>query len=400
MMNNHVWQYMVYDAFGKLVAEYGIASEGAGGVKYLQQDHQGTVRAVTNSNGFVVSRTDHQAFGEEIGWSVGLRSIEQGYSADKVTRQSYGLTENDQATGQQHTWFRKLETAAGRWTRPDPYKGSMKLGNPQSFNRYSYVLNDPINLVDPSGLDFWDDVAAVAQGLGAAREALNSSLCRNFLRNSRGSGYRYWDPRTVFEAYISQGLIGVGSQFDDFGTTRNFRDGDVGAATTIGYTSSGRGITLGSGSISASQITINLNGFFFSLRTTRGVNVTSRPEFSGLTSAQVRGAVILHELAHAFGVIPPDGTSPTQSQANSETIKKMCFSPMARLFNDKEPTSIEPASGGIGTVITPSVPIAFGRGSYPSWYYSMMAFLDEVYSIEVGEGSVTVSACVGSDCNS
>lgn len=29
----------------------------------------------------------------------------------------------------------------------------MSLGNPQSFNRFSYVTNDPLNLVDPSGLD-------------------------------------------------------------------------------------------------------------------------------------------------------------------------------------------------------------------------------------------------------
>ena len=29
--------------------------------------------------------------------------------------------------------------------------------NPQSFNRYSYVQNDPVNFVDPLGLDRFDD---------------------------------------------------------------------------------------------------------------------------------------------------------------------------------------------------------------------------------------------------
>lgn len=81
-----------------------------------------------------------------------MRSIDQGYSIDKVTRQGYGLTENDDATGLNHTWFRKNESQAGRWTSPDPYKGSMSLGDPQSFNRYSYVGNQPTNYVDPSGL--------------------------------------------------------------------------------------------------------------------------------------------------------------------------------------------------------------------------------------------------------
>jgi RHS repeat-associated protein len=150
---NDVWQYVIYDAFGKLVAEYGVASEGLGGIKYLQQDWQGSVRTVTNNNGFVVGRTDHQAFGNDVGYGVGQRSVEQGYSVGKVARQGYGLTERDEATGQDHTWFRKNENSAGRWTSPDPYNGSMSLGDPQSFNRYSYVENQPTNFVDPSGLN-------------------------------------------------------------------------------------------------------------------------------------------------------------------------------------------------------------------------------------------------------
>jgi len=38
-----------------------------------------------------------------------------------------------------------------RFTSPDPIPGS--LANPQSLNRYAYTLGDPVNLVDPSGLD-------------------------------------------------------------------------------------------------------------------------------------------------------------------------------------------------------------------------------------------------------
>ncbi|MCO6510048.1 MAG: hypothetical protein J5I65_04575, partial [Aridibacter famidurans] len=148
-----LWRYMIYDAFGKLVAEYGAPAEGQGGLKYVQQDWQGSVRTVTNSNGFVVARFDHQAFGSGIGYGVGERKIEQGYSVDRVTTQGYGLTESDPSAGQQHTWWRKLETEAGRWTGIDPLNASQRIGNPQSLNRFTYVLGDPVNLVDPSGLD-------------------------------------------------------------------------------------------------------------------------------------------------------------------------------------------------------------------------------------------------------
>jgi RHS repeat-associated protein len=44
----------------------------------------------------------------------------------------------------------------GQWTRfsqPDPSTGSYRMTNPQSFNRYTYASNDPVNRRDPSGLD-------------------------------------------------------------------------------------------------------------------------------------------------------------------------------------------------------------------------------------------------------
>lgn len=77
----------------------------------------------------------------------------QGFGGGGHVRQRYAMTERDDASGLDHTWFRKNENRAGRWTSPDPYNGSMSLGNPQSFNRYSYVENQPTNFVDPRGLN-------------------------------------------------------------------------------------------------------------------------------------------------------------------------------------------------------------------------------------------------------
>lgn len=39
-----------------------------------------------------------------------------------------------------------------RFAQPDPYDGSYRLEDPQSFNRYSYVNNVPVSFTDPSGL--------------------------------------------------------------------------------------------------------------------------------------------------------------------------------------------------------------------------------------------------------
>lgn len=144
---------MVYDVFGKMIAEYDSQPQsGTGGTKYLLSDLQGSARVVTDGGGAVIARHDYQPFGGEIGANVGLRTTGQKYDASDSTRQRYALTERDEATGLDQTWWRKYDSSAGRWTSPDPYLGSMSVGDPQSFNRYSYVQNDPVNFVDPSGL--------------------------------------------------------------------------------------------------------------------------------------------------------------------------------------------------------------------------------------------------------
>jgi len=152
---NNTWRYMVYDIGGKIVAEYGQSAGMSGNnqIRYIQLDRQGSTRVVTDKVGTVAARFDYQPFGEEISASVGMRTTPQGYAGTDTSRQRYALTERDEATGLDHTDWRKYENQSGRWTSLDPYNGSMSIGDPQSFNRYVYVENDPINYVDSSGLD-------------------------------------------------------------------------------------------------------------------------------------------------------------------------------------------------------------------------------------------------------
>lgn len=126
---------------------------GAAGVRYVLADVQGSARAVVNNQGTssnVVARHDYLPYGGEIAANVGMRSAAQGYGGADPSRQKYALTERDDVTGLDHTWWRKYDHQAGRWTTPDPLGGD--IGNPQSFNGYSYSGNDPVNMIDPSGL--------------------------------------------------------------------------------------------------------------------------------------------------------------------------------------------------------------------------------------------------------
>jgi len=52
-----------------------------------------------------------------------------------------------------HAQFRQYSSTLGRWTIPDPADlAAADITNPQSWNRYAYVQNSPLNLIDPLGL--------------------------------------------------------------------------------------------------------------------------------------------------------------------------------------------------------------------------------------------------------
>jgi RHS repeat-associated protein len=120
------------------------------GLKYVLQDVQSSTRVVMSGNQ-IVARHDYLPFGEEISAGTGLRTTAKRYAAPERIRQQYAGMERDDVTGLDHTWWRQYENRAGRWTSTDPLPGS--IGNPQSLNRYAYVQNDPVNFVDPSGLE-------------------------------------------------------------------------------------------------------------------------------------------------------------------------------------------------------------------------------------------------------
>ena len=72
------------------------------------------------------------------------------------TANAYKFTgnERDSESGLDHFQFRKFTSAMGRFMSPDP-AGMMAvdIGSPQTLNRYSYVLNNPLAFTDPFGLD-------------------------------------------------------------------------------------------------------------------------------------------------------------------------------------------------------------------------------------------------------
>jgi RHS repeat-associated protein len=106
----------------------------SGAVRYFLRDHLSS-RKVTDSTGAIVESNDPLPFGETTS------------TGDKWKFTSY---ERDSESGNDYAMARGYVNRLGRFSSPDPLAGSIT--DPQSLNRYAYVRNDPVNLVDPLGL--------------------------------------------------------------------------------------------------------------------------------------------------------------------------------------------------------------------------------------------------------
>jgi RHS repeat-associated protein len=110
-------------------------------VSWVHQDPVTKSQRITNSSGTVTSTIDLDPWGGET-----AVSSNQAFQPHRFTSYERDANSGDEAMMRRYT---------GKWHRfyqPDPYDGSYDVTDPQSFNRYAYTQNDPVNFVDPTGL--------------------------------------------------------------------------------------------------------------------------------------------------------------------------------------------------------------------------------------------------------
>ncbi len=149
-VNNY--RHYIY-AGNEPVAIYSRTTSGSVTMSYTLEDHQGSVSSITSNSGAADINESFTPFGgrrSPTTWS-GPPSTTDLNTIASLSRQGYTFeTALGQTLGLNHLNGRVQDAVTGRMLSADPYVPNRS--NPQSYNRYSYVRNNPLTLLDPSGL--------------------------------------------------------------------------------------------------------------------------------------------------------------------------------------------------------------------------------------------------------
>jgi RHS repeat-associated protein len=216
---------------------HGIAQE----TRYLHKDHLGSIDTITDENGQLVEKFSFDAWGQRRDPNT-WGALTEAQLLDIATQD---LTTDRGFTGHEHldevqlihTNGRLYDPVIGRFLSADPYVQAPTFS--QSLNRYSYVLNNPLSLVDPSGFFFkklWRGIKKVAKkvwrGVKKAVKAVG-----NFIKDN-------WKPIVATVAGIALGAVTGGLGFAVSGLA-----GTVLSGAGFGFGSAFSGTLLAGGSV-------------------------------------------------------------------------------------------------------------------------------------------------------
>ncbi len=107
---------------------------------YRHSDWLGSSRFAATTSGAVYYDGAYAPFGEN-------------YAETGTTDRSFTGQTQDTTAGLYDFLLRQQSSAQGRWLVPDPAGlAAVDFTNPQTWNRYAYVANNPLNATDPLGL--------------------------------------------------------------------------------------------------------------------------------------------------------------------------------------------------------------------------------------------------------
>jgi RHS repeat-associated protein len=132
-----------------------------GNHQYYHPNHLGSASVVTGQNGDWRQRIEYHPFGTYL-----VDEKNSDYSNFPDANYTFTDQEDDDDIGLYNYGARLYDPVIGRFISPDRLVQAPE--NPQSLNRYSYCLNNPLIYTDPSGEFFWFAAAVFAGALFGA----------------------------------------------------------------------------------------------------------------------------------------------------------------------------------------------------------------------------------------
>ena len=142
-------------------------------VAYVHADHLTTPQKMTDPSGTVIWDRDALPFGQ----TASLTGT--GELPLRFPGQYY-----DDETGLYYNYFRDYDPSTGRYIQSDP------IGLAGGFNIYAYVGGNPINVIDPYGLDAVICQYSCCGGYGHVGIGVNTSQTKGFRPTDAASGFQ------------------------------------------------------------------------------------------------------------------------------------------------------------------------------------------------------------------
>jgi RHS repeat-associated protein len=138
---------------------------------YLHRDYQSSIVAISNSSGVIIEKRHFDAWGQVVRVQDAQGNILAGLS---VLDRGYTGHEHLQSVGLIHMNGRLYDAKLHRFLQPDNF--IQEPYNTQNYNRYGYVLNNPLKYTDPSGEEAILAAIIVGAIIGATSYTLTALL--------------------------------------------------------------------------------------------------------------------------------------------------------------------------------------------------------------------------------
>ena len=191
--------------------------------RWLLTDHLGSTAQTVSSNGTGEGEQRYMPFGLDRHTSGSLNTAYR-YTGQRIESNTDLYFYNSR-------WY---DPIVGRFIQPDTIVPEP--GNPQSLNRYSYVLNNPVKYTDPSGHVAWVPFGAFGGAIGGAIYGYGPQVADNLNQDKD-----LWqalttdiDPNEVGFWTGTGAIIGTGLGISAIGVEAAFGSGTISTLLTAG----------------------------------------------------------------------------------------------------------------------------------------------------------------------